>query len=161
MKAKPSQIPKCYILPTTRENSPFGLRCFCFPSAPSNPANTPSAPPPACIFSCHWHCCCCCCWLPAGLRRLSSELAKREGKSWDPSPAAAWAAFDDDGISFGSCVRHRLMAAIHQITRWRWRTASRKFGRRSCCPREFRFAAGRRISFLFLHSFFCLFWPCK
>lgn len=41
-----------------------------------------------------------------------------------------WAAFDDDGISFGSCVRHRLMTAIHQNHSMDM-TNSRKFSRSS------------------------------
>lgn len=145
MKAKPSEIPKCYILPTTRENSPFELLCFCFALFSQCPLEPCHPPSPFLSLSCF------CCWLPAGHNCLGSGLSKNKSKSKSkssgPSPAAAWAAFDDDGISFGSCVRHRLMAAIHQITRWRWRTSSRKFSRRSW-PREFHFAAGLRVTFL-------------
>lgn len=146
MKAKPSEIPKCYILPTTRENSPFELLCFCCALF----SQCPLRHPPFCsLFPCL------CYWLtPCGpqLPGLGSRSKKKSksSESSGPSPAAtaAWAAFDDDGISFGSCVRHRLMAAIHQITRWRWRTSSRKFGRTSW-PRESRFAAGLSVTFLF------------
>ncbi|KAM8705608.1 hypothetical protein ACLKA7_009984 [Drosophila subpalustris] len=89
MKAKPSEIPKCYI--------GLGLGVFvtavahCFPSASDS---TPTAPLPWIWF---WF------WLPAGDCCLHPDLSQKQNQGHSPSPAAAWAAFDDDGISFGSC----------------------------------------------------------
>jgi len=71
--------------------------------------------------------------VPSPDSALPAGSAEHTGSPRPQIPVAGsvcWAAFDDDGISFGSCVRHRLMAAIHQNHSMDM-TNSRKFRRSS------------------------------